>query len=178
MATNHSERENTPVGRGLGYEVRDANINGLIRFAYWMAIVLAITLFGMKWTFDYFKKAEPLGATVSPLVKPTDRPLPPNPRLQVQPHQELVDYCQTQQEEVNTYGWVNQESGVVRIPVDRAMDIIVTRGLPARPASEAPAGTPSVAAATVAGGTDLQGPCGYLTEPEEAAKAEGADEKH
>ncbi len=80
--------------------------------------------------------------------------LPPGPRLQVQPHQELEDYCPAQQQEVNTYGWVNQESGVVRIPVDRAMELILARGLPARSATETPAGTPSVAAATVAGETD------------------------
>ena len=63
--------------------------------------------------------------------------IPPGPLLQVQPHQELQDYCAAQQQDVNTYGWVDQQSGVVRIPVERAMELILAEGLPARAASEA-----------------------------------------
>ena len=177
MATKESHGANTPVDRGPGYEVRDANVRALLQFAFWMAVVLAVTMLGMKWTFDYFKKAEPLGATSSPLVKEGARELPPSPLLQVHPHQELVDYCAAQQAAVNSYGWVNQESGVARIPVDRAIDLVLARGLPTRPASDAPAGAPTVAPATVAGDTDVQGQCGYLTEPKETVASEGGAEK-
>jgi len=31
-----------------------------------------------------------------------------------------------------TYDWVDQDAGKVRIPIDRAMDLIVQRGLPVR----------------------------------------------
>ncbi len=182
MATKHSSKPNVPVDASAGWEKRDVNIRGLFQFAFWMAMVLLVTLVGMRFAFDSFKKNEPLGATASPMVKPTDRMLPPSPRLQALPHQELVDYCAAQQQEVNTYAWVNQESGVVRIPVDRAMELILARGLPTRPASDAAASGSSsaVTAPTVAGDTDVQGQCGYLTEPtladkqreeEEAAKA-------
>lgn len=177
MATKEPHGANIPVDRGDGYEKRDANVGALVQFAFWMAVVLAATLFSMKWTFDYLKKMEPLGATSSPLVKEGARELPPSPRLQVQPHQELVDYCAAQQQAVSSYGWVNQESGVVHVPIDRAMDLVLARGLPARPASETPTGAPTVAPATVAGDTDVQGQCGYLTEPKETAKAGGGEEK-
>ena len=177
MATKESHGANAPVDRGLGYEVRDANVSALLQFAFWMAVVLAVTMVGMKWTFDYFKRAEPLGATSSPLVKEGARVIPPAPLLQVHPHQELVDYCAAQQEAVNSYGWVSQESGVVHVPVDRAMDLVLARGLPARPANEAPVGAPTVAPATVAGDTDVQGQCGYLTEPKGSVAGEAGAEK-
>lgn len=177
MATDRRHEENVAVERSEGYERRDANVGALIQFAFWMAVVLALVLLSMKWTFDYLKKAEPLGATSSPLVKEGARELPPSPRLQVQPHQELVDYCAAQQEAVSSYGWVNNESGVVRVPVDRAMELVLARGLPTRPASEVPAGAPSIVSATVAGDTDVQGQCGYLTEPVETLQAEGSEEK-
>jgi len=177
MATKESHGANTPVDRGSGYEVRDANIRALLQFAFWMAVVMAVTMFAMKWTFDFLKKAEPLGATSSPLVKEGARVTPPAPVLQVRPRQELVDYCAVQEAVVNSYGWVNQESGVAHIPVDRAMDLVLARGLPTRPASEAPAGAPTVAPATVAGDTDVQGQCGYLTEPKETVASEGGAEK-
>jgi len=35
------------------------------------------------------------------------------------------------------YGWTNQPGGIAQIPVDEAMKIIVSRGLPALPAPAA-----------------------------------------
>jgi len=177
MATKESHGANVPVDRGDGYEKRDANVGALLQFAFWMAVVMAVTMVAMKFTFDFLKRVEPLGATSSPLVKEGARVMPPAPLLQVHPHQELVDYCAAQQEAVNSYGWVNQESGVAHIPVDRAMDLIVSRGLPTRPPSEAPVGAPTVAPATVAGKTDVQGQCGYLTEPKETVATESGEGK-
>jgi hypothetical protein len=34
---------------------------------------------------------------------------------------------------LNSYGWVDQKAGIVRIPIERAMDIVAQRGLPAPP---------------------------------------------
>ena len=163
MATK--KPSNAPVDRGLGYETRDASISGLLQFAFWMAVVLAVTLVGMRWTFKYFTNTQPLGPTTSPLVKETDRVLPPSPRLQALPHQELRDYCAGQQREVTSYAWIDQRSGVVRIPIDRAMDFTLQRGLAARPAGEA-AGLPAsvTATPTVSGDADAQGQCGYVVE--------------
>jgi hypothetical protein len=33
---------------------------------------------------------------------------------------------------LTTYGWVDQKSGVVRIPIDRAMELQLQRGFPTR----------------------------------------------
>ncbi|MGA3292340.1 MAG: hypothetical protein ABSE45_00005 [Candidatus Acidiferrales bacterium] len=167
-----------PHDRGAGYERRDTNIRGLIQFAFWMAVVLAVTLVGMKLTFNYFKKVQPLGATTSPMVSEGERVLPPRPRLQVQPHLELADYCAAQQQEVTTYAWVDRQSGVVRIPIDRAMELIIERGLPARSSAEAPGGVlPATATPPiVSGGMDLLGPCGYLSEHSVEAAPMGKNE--
>jgi hypothetical protein len=167
-----------PHDRGPGYERRDANVAGLIQFAFWLAVVLVVTLVGMRFTFDHFKKTQPLGATTSPMVSETARTLPPLPRLQVQPHVELAEYCAAQQQSVNGYSWIDQQAGIVHIPVDRAMGLILERGLPTRPASEAPGGAlPAVAAPPIiAGGADILGPCGYLSEHPVEATPIGANE--
>jgi len=34
---------------------------------------------------------------------------------------------------LNSYGWVDEKAGTVRIPIERAMDLLVQRGLPVRP---------------------------------------------
>jgi hypothetical protein len=31
---------------------------------------------------------------------------------------------------VHTYGWIDRNGGVVRLPIDRAMDLVLERGLP------------------------------------------------
>ncbi len=38
-----------------------------------------------------------------------------------------------QQEVLSSYGWIDEENGVVRIPVERAMSLLVERGLPVQP---------------------------------------------
>jgi hypothetical protein len=177
MATKEPHGEGPSADRGLGYEPRDASIKGLLQFAFWMAVVLAVTLFAMRGLFDYIKKMQPLGATASPLVKAEQRELPPSPRLQVHPHEELVEYCAAQQEAVDSYGWVSREAGVVHIPVDRAMDLILAKGLPARATNEAQPGAPTVTRPMVAGETDVEGQCGYLTEPQPTAASESAESK-
>ena len=56
----------------------------------------------------------------------------------------------------------------MRIPVDRAMELILAKGLPARPAAETAAAGTVVTPPTVAGETDVEGQCGYLAEPTRA----------
>jgi hypothetical protein len=64
------------------------------------------------------------------------RVLPPAPRLQVTPVLDLKNYRDSQWEQLETYGWVDKEGGVVRIPIERAMDLVLERGL----AAEKPVG--------------------------------------
>ena len=160
MATEHHS-SGAPSGNGAGYERRDANLSILLQFGFWLAVLLVVALVGMKFTFDYFAKTEPLGPMSSPMMEPGARVLPPSPRLQSKPHLELKDYCEAQQKQVNAYAWVDQASGVVRIPVDRAVDLTLARGLPARAATDIPAGSASVIS-SVAEAPDASGPCGYL----------------
>jgi hypothetical protein len=67
---------------------------------------------------------------LSPLANPSQ--LPPAPRLQVFPSQDLKQMRQTTEVVLNSYHWVDKEAGVVGIPVDRAMQILAEKGLPAR----------------------------------------------
>ena len=78
---------------------------------------------------------------------------------------------------MNAYAWIDQRLGVVQIPVDRAMDLVLERGLPARSGTTT-AGLNNVVPtpATEPGGADLQGPCGYLAPPAPSEPA-GAEEK-
>lgn len=168
MATKHKHNEEAPDA-SAGYEKRDASIPVLLQFGFWLAVVIVITLFGMAWAFNFFSHEAPLGQSAAPsaVVNPNTRELPPSPMLQATPHQDLVDFCQQQERNVNTYSWVDRQAGIVRIPISKAMDLILAQGLPTRAASEAPAGAaaPDPAPPIMAGGDEIQGPCAYLANP-------------
>jgi hypothetical protein len=36
---------------------------------------------------------------------------------------------------LNSYAWVDRAAGIVRIPIDQAMDLVAASGLPVRPAA-------------------------------------------
>jgi hypothetical protein len=110
------------------YEKRDANIRSLVMFAAGLFMILVATLFAMAKLFKYFTASQSLGPPASPFS--STRPLPPQPRLQVEPHEDLRRYREAEEELLHSYGWVDQKAGVVRIPIERAMDLIAQRGLP------------------------------------------------
>jgi hypothetical protein len=114
-----------------GYEKRDVNSRAI---SYSLAVFFLIiigSLVTMRWLFNYFSTTQTLGPSASPF---TDvRQLPPEPRLQVQPVEDLNRARQEQQDLLNSYGWVDRDAGTVHVPIDRAMDLIIQRGLPTRP---------------------------------------------
>ena len=64
----------------------------------------------------------------------------PKPNLEISPSADLTAVRGHEDEELTSYGWIDRKAGIVRIPIDRAMDLIAQRGLPVR-ASNAPAAT-------------------------------------
>lgn len=113
-----------------GYEVRDANTRALFGFGVGMAVVLIIVAVGMIFTFQHFARTQTLGPTASPFEN--SRTIPPLPRLQAAPHTDILDYWDSQQKALNSYGWVDRQKGIAHIPIDEAMRLALQRGLPAR----------------------------------------------
>jgi hypothetical protein len=62
--------------------------------------------------------------------------LPPEPRLQTAPRQDLIDLRAQEQQLLQTYGWVDRNAGVVRIPIEDAIRLTLERGLPVRPGAK------------------------------------------
>ena len=49
------------------------------------------------------------------------------PWLQAKPRDDLADFSSRKKTILNEYAWVDRNNGVVRIPIDRAMDIVASR---------------------------------------------------
>ncbi len=83
--------------------------------------------------FTYFSVRESRQApAVYPLATRQENRLPPEPRLQTQPREDLREMRAREDEILTSYGWIDKNAGVVRIPIDRAMKMTVERGLPVR----------------------------------------------
>jgi hypothetical protein len=66
-------------------------------------------------------------------------PTPPAPRLETTSGEERGRINAAEEALLSQYAWVDRERGVVRIPIDRALDLIAARGLPARSEADAAA---------------------------------------
>jgi hypothetical protein len=97
-----------------------------------LILSVAVVLLLMAWLFDYFaSRAARQDVPPSPLAKA--RQIPPEPRLQVNAGADLKALRAAEDSVFNSYGWVDQPAGIVRIPIARAMNLLAQRGLPAPP---------------------------------------------
>jgi len=115
-----------------GYERTDANTRYLAAFAVGLVGLMLVGMFAMR--LMYVQMAE-YQETHDPVLSPLAAELPkdpPDPRLQVAPAVDLKQVLAAEEEKLNSYGWVEPNAGVVRIPVERAMELVVERGLPVR----------------------------------------------
>ncbi len=123
-----------------GHETSDANVRNLLIFGAGLSLVVIAGLVVSRAVFRYFVGHQGLGPPASPFENV--RMLPPEPRLQVSAPKDLEQYKAAQEEILNNYGWVDQKAGIVRIPIERAMDILLQRGFPVRTATPENQGTP------------------------------------
>jgi hypothetical protein len=128
------------------HEEHDVNAKAITRFGIGLALTVMVSMFALWGLFIYYRnRAETALGPVPPTagVGTQAAKLPPAPRLQESPVLDLEDMRAAEDQILDHYGWVDQQKGVVRIPIDRAMDILGQRGLPARAQAPPPAGSPN-----------------------------------
>ena len=107
-----------------GYELRDARGLPLLGFA--VAIMLG-TAAAMGVTHlvqsSLLEKREKLDTPRHELAD--ERQVPPAPRLQAFPNKDYAEYEAVQRQLVSSYGWIDREAGLVRLPVERAMELLL-----------------------------------------------------
>jgi len=113
-----------------GYEDSDVNIGGLFWFAAAVVALIVMGVLASTIAFRFFVHHQSLGPPASPFEDV--RQLPPAPRLQTNAREDLRRYHQDEDKVLGTYGWVDQKANVVRIPIDRAMDLMLQKGYPVR----------------------------------------------
>jgi hypothetical protein len=110
---------------GVGHETSDVNIWAIGRFAAGLVIVCLLSLMLLLGLLKFFQSREETSVanTVEPLKEF------PQPRLQQTPVVDLRTIRAEEDKMLNSYAWVDQKKGVVRIPIDQAIDVLAARGL-------------------------------------------------
>lgn len=124
-----------------GHETRDVNLRVVLWLALGTAVGVALVSVGLWWLLlGYRNEALQNQPPTSPLL--TQPQVPPAPRLQNTPILDYEQYQAGEETKLTTYAWIDKDQGIVRIPVSRAMDLLLERGLPTpgpeEPQSEAP----------------------------------------
>lgn len=148
------------------HESSDINVRAVIWFAVVLTvIVLAIDLamWGLfKVLHNYEVRNDPY---VTPLAAPVETlPTQPQPALQLTPWVDMKQFRAEQDAHMSSYGWVDEKTGVARIPIAKAKELLLQRGIPVRPELADPSlGTNRAATGDSSGGRSL--PSGTPTPP-------------
>ena len=159
---NQSDPRHVPekheVDANLGYERTDANVTGIVVFITALAIFAAVTgllCYGIgkvinahlnkedgpnsKWTktvdirqLGNMPSSPEMQNKVAELTQTF-----PTPRLQTDDgNQDIADMHARENLLLDHYTWIDQSKGTVRIPIERAIQLIAERGLPVAPKVE------------------------------------------
>lgn len=121
---------------------RELDLRGIWGFAAVVAattVLLHLIVWGI--IVGYRKAAVRRDPAPSPLAEANERRLPPGPRLQDDPSRDMEALRAEEDARLSTYGWIDRGAGIGRIPIDRAIDLILERGLPEVVAPTAGSGT-------------------------------------
>jgi hypothetical protein len=146
--SNHGTPDQGKHQNGGGFEREDVSTTPLFGFLVGL-VVTGVVVYYVIWGVFHFMDAyerkhqqskSPMVAmqpdTREPNTERTQAKIQqefPQPRLEDSETTEINDFRYQQDETLASYGWVDQSSGVVRIPIDQAMKLIAQRGLPTLP---------------------------------------------
>jgi hypothetical protein len=124
--TPDDQYRETPIG--AGHEHTDANIWIIAKFLFWLIVAAVIIHFGLALLFGLF--VEQRVANVDPrypLATAEGERVPPEPRLQRFPREDILRLRTGEENVLNNYGWVDQKAGTVHIPIQDAMRLVLER---------------------------------------------------
>jgi hypothetical protein len=107
----------------------ELNLRSIVGFSVGVIIVTLLAAAVMWWMSAAFKRRqEARDRAPSPIAEARVDPIPPGPRLQPTPPRDMEELRARDKAALTTYGWVDRDHGVARIPVDRAIEIMAQKG--------------------------------------------------
>ena len=130
----HDYDEYGPTPPGAQYEHTDIDPGIGYKFALWLAVAMFLSfgiVYGVFRFFDSRQHSADEAAQRYPMAVGVTRENP-TPFLQTQPFKDIYSLRAEEARKLQGYGWVDKEGGVTRLPIDRAMELMIQRGFPTR----------------------------------------------
>ncbi len=118
---------------------QELDLRGVVSFGIGLALTMIVVL-GMVWLLVAHWKSRQIAhdPPPSPIAEARAPRPPPEPRLQSSPVRDMEELRAREDSVLTSYGWVDRQAGIGRIPIDRAVELLLEKGLPAPPPAEAP----------------------------------------
>ena len=110
---------------GQGHETREVSVPfivvslGVLLVGTFLVALLVVGI------FQFFHKTY-----LPEAAQQVQQQIPPEPRIEVEPAQQLIGVRAKEDHVLSSYAWVDKRDGVVRIPIDQAIDQLAKKGLP------------------------------------------------
>jgi hypothetical protein len=134
MAHTDPHGHGSAHGEFVGHETTDASLGGVERFLVVLTVFLAVC-FVIVWLMYRHLQGRAAAGDVrpSPVVQREGDRLPPLPRLQRVPYDDLAAFHASEQTVLDGWAWVDRSNGIAQVPISRAIEILAERGLPTPP---------------------------------------------
>lgn len=127
-----------PEHSEVRHESTDADARPVLRAVVVLIATTAVVAAALVYLTRGLVAGERAGDPPPPPLAQAAGRLPPEPRLQTDPFVDIEALQASERELLGSYGWVDEKAGVVRIPIERAKELLLQRGLPAAGAGAAP----------------------------------------
>jgi hypothetical protein len=131
-------------GDDIGFERQDLGSKPVFGFIISL-VISGVLIYYVIWGIFHFldafdRKNQQVRAPLVQIEKANPREVQssemqrfPEPHLEENERSELNGFRYGEEEELNSYGWVDEKAGVAHIPITQAMQMIAQRGLPTTP---------------------------------------------
>ncbi len=149
--SNHPKNPSNGSNARDGYEHEDFSTGAIVGSLIGLAVMCIVSFFIVVGMYHYLESTQMDHVAANPMVpmKPDTRHMTsnpksndpmdvmeveafPKPRLQRDDVQEMREQLYGEEAKLQSYGWVDKDSGEARIPINRAMELVAARGLPTR----------------------------------------------
>jgi hypothetical protein len=111
---------------GAGHEQSEVSVRLIVVSLAFLAVATAIVFVLVVGIFRYFYDTYSTEEATK-LSRPV---IPPEPRIEVAPYEQYQKLREQEDHILNSYAYVDKQGGVVRVPIDRAIDMLAAKGLP------------------------------------------------
>ena len=112
------------------HESRDVNAKALAIIMLSMITVSVLILFAIRGVYKLNEEYDSNNSRQSVYWSPVDASSPRSPHLEIDLAASLQESRQSQQKRLTTYGWIDKPAGFVHVPIDKAIQQILKKGLP------------------------------------------------